>query len=226
MAFKGFPKQTFDFLAELFANNDKAWFDAHRDEYQQWYMEVAKEFVTAFGERINRFAPHITAEPAVNKSIFRINRDVRFSKDKTPYRDHLDLWFYPGQDRKAAGALGGYFFRLRADEVILGCGVHEFAREQLPQFQQAVAKQGVALDKLCNNLKQKGYQFGEVAYKKVPGDYDADHPQADLLRLKCLSSMVVSPLPKSIDQVEFLDWCEDHARALYPLQQWLDTHLC
>ncbi|MEM6991152.1 MAG: DUF2461 family protein, partial [Myxococcota bacterium] len=90
--FDGFPKQTLTFLKGLGANNDKAWFTAHRADYDNYFMEPAKHFVVALGERLAKSSPGIHAEPKVNGSIFRINRDVRFSKDKRPYKDHLDLW--------------------------------------------------------------------------------------------------------------------------------------
>lgn len=82
--FDGFGPDTVIFLSELSANNNKAWFDSHRSEYETSYIAPAKAFVGAVGAGLQAIAPGIHAEPKVNGSIFRINRDIRFSRDKTP----------------------------------------------------------------------------------------------------------------------------------------------
>jgi uncharacterized protein (TIGR02453 family) len=107
--FAGFGKDTIRFLSGLSANNKAEWFNAHRADYEAHYIEPAKDFVVAVADPLAKLAPGIHAEPKVNGSIFRINRDIRFSKDKTPYKDHLDLWFWQGE-RKAA--ISGFFFPL------------------------------------------------------------------------------------------------------------------
>ena len=99
MSFTGFPKETIRFLAGLHKNNNKVWFEGHREDYEAYFMEPAKAFVVAIAPRLCKLDPAINAEPRVNASILRINRDVRFSKDKSPYKDHLDLWFWTGKDR-------------------------------------------------------------------------------------------------------------------------------
>lgn len=82
--FAGFGKETLRFLRELGRNNERAWFEAHRDDYEAHYLAPAISLVEALGERLVKIAPAVCVEPRVNGSIFRINRDVRFSKDKTP----------------------------------------------------------------------------------------------------------------------------------------------
>ena len=78
-----FSKETVRFLAGLRRNNKKEWFEAHRDDYDHHFIEPAKAFVAALAPRLARIDPAIHAEPRVNGSILRINRDVRFSKDKS-----------------------------------------------------------------------------------------------------------------------------------------------
>ncbi len=96
-----FPSDTLDFLDELGSHNTRAWFEANRARYQAAYVEAAKAFIEAVTPILEAIIPGIHAEPRVLGSIFRINRDTRFSPDKRPYKDHLDLWFWEG-DRKAA----------------------------------------------------------------------------------------------------------------------------
>jgi uncharacterized protein (TIGR02453 family) len=97
--FGGFPKGTAKFLRGLSKNNEKAWFEAHRGDYQTGYVEPALAFVEAIGPRLQKISPSISFEPKINGSLFRINRDVRFAKDKRPYKDHIDLWFWHGDKR-------------------------------------------------------------------------------------------------------------------------------
>ena len=96
-----FPQETVAFLTDLRAHNEKAWFEANRARYDSGFIEPAKAFVEAIGPELNDLVPRIHAEPSVGGSIFRINRDIRFSSDKRPYKDHLDFWFWEG-DRHAA----------------------------------------------------------------------------------------------------------------------------
>ena len=107
--FTGFPDGTLKFLRGLRKNNTKTWFDAHRSDYDNFYVAPAKSFVEAIGVRLKRIAPAIVAEPIINGSIFRINRNVRFSNDKRPYKDHLDFSFWEGEKKGSSSAL---FFRV------------------------------------------------------------------------------------------------------------------
>jgi uncharacterized protein (DUF2461 family) len=104
MSFDGFPKQTVDFLAGVRDHNNKKWFDGHRGDYEQAFLAPAVAFSEALAPWLRKIEPEICVEPRVNGSIMRINRDIRFSKDKSPYKDHLDLWFWTG-DRKGWAAV-------------------------------------------------------------------------------------------------------------------------
>jgi uncharacterized protein (TIGR02453 family) len=85
--FSGFPREALGFLRNLSASNSKTWFNTNRDDCESYWVEPAKAFVKAVGEELSAIAPAVEAQPRVNGSIFRINRDVRFSKDKTPYKE-------------------------------------------------------------------------------------------------------------------------------------------
>jgi uncharacterized protein (TIGR02453 family) len=93
--FSGFPKATITFLSGLSETNTKEWFEGNRDVYEAGYVEPARRFVESMGPRLKQVSPGVKYEPKINGSISRINRDVRFSKDKRPYKDHLDIWFWP-----------------------------------------------------------------------------------------------------------------------------------
>ena len=110
------------------------------------YIGAAKDFIAALQEPLASLSPELVAEPKVNGSIFRINRDIRFSKDKRPYKDHLDLWFWQGQRK---GAISGLFFRLTEDQLILGAGAHGFDKERLAGYRTAIAETKAAQDLLA-----------------------------------------------------------------------------
>jgi len=96
MAFSGFGDATFRFMRDLGRNNDKAWFQAHRTAYEEDLLQPAMAFIEAIGPLLARFSPGVRAEPKIGGSMMRINRDIRFSPDKRPYKDHLDMTFKLG----------------------------------------------------------------------------------------------------------------------------------
>lgn len=216
-----FSAQTLAFLKGLSANNNKAWFDAHRADYEAHYIAPAKEFVSALGPPLQQLSPGLQAEPRVNGSIFRINRDVRFSKDKTPYKDHLDLWFWEGESRSFA--CSGLFFRLRAKQLILGAGMHRFDKPWLERYRAAVLDEakGKALVTLLKKAEQAGYAVGGDNLKKVPRGFDAAHPRADKLLFDSLTLSVELPLPKEALTPAFPKFCLKHFKAMLPLHSWL-----
>ena len=108
-AFTGFPQKGLTFSKELAENNDKMWFDAHRGDYEHHVLGPARDFIVALGDRLKTIAPGIQADPRVNKTLFRINRDTRFRHDKTPYKTHLALWFWEGS-RPRMECSGFYFY--------------------------------------------------------------------------------------------------------------------
>ena len=91
-------------------------------------------FIEAIGALLAKFSPGIRAEPKIGGSMMRINRDIRFSKDKRPYKDHLDMMFRVG----AAKTSPGYWFRLTTKELILGAGMHMLDKSELERYRKAV----------------------------------------------------------------------------------------
>ena len=156
--FNGFPNGTLKFLRGIRKNNTKTWFDAHRSDYDNFYVAPAKEFVEAMGAKLSRLAPEIVAEPRINGSIFRINKDVRFSKDKRPYKDHLDFAFWQGEKKASSSSL---FFRVSPDGVFVGAGFHQGCPEHQKALRAAVAdeKSGQALGTVAKRLRKAGYEL-------------------------------------------------------------------
>ncbi len=219
--FAGFSRQTTKFLAGLADHNDKAWFDAHRADYEEHYLEPAKAFVSALAPTLQKWRPGLRAEPKVNGSIFRINRDTRFSKDKTPYKHHLDLWFWEGSQRSFA--CPGLFFRLLSGELILGAGMHKMDKDWLRKYRAAILDDTRAkpLQKIITKLEKAGYQIDGQGYARVPRGLPPDHPRADLLRHDGLTVKIETPLPRDVYTANFPQFCLGHFKAMLPLHTWL-----
>ena len=219
--FNGFPKDTLKFLRGLEKNNKKDWFEAHRAEYDDYYIEPAKAFVEAIGPKLKKISKSLNAEPRINGSIFRINRDVRFSKDKTPYKPHVDLWFWEGKDR--SWDCSGFFFRLTPKRLILGGGMHQFGKPSLDKYRKAVvdAKRGAQLQKIVGQMKKAGYDVGGKSYKKVPRGFPAEHPRADLLLHGGLFASTEVAIPRELHSPKFVAFCEKHFKKMAPVHSWL-----
>jgi uncharacterized protein (TIGR02453 family) len=219
--FAGVPKETLAFLRGLQEHNHKTWFDAHRSDYEEHYVRVGASLVAALGPRLQKLVPSIQFDARVNRSMFRIHRDVRFSKDKTPYKPHLDLWFWEG-DRKGWNA-PGFFLRITPRELILGSGIHRFEPAQLERFRNAVidARTGKALAAVLKTLASKSYELGKPDRKTVPRGFPADHERADLLRHDGLTVMHEAALPRELHSTAFVEYCVAHYKSLVPVHRWL-----
>lgn len=223
--FSGFPKGTFTFLRGLSKNNDKAWFDAHRAEYDEFYVDTAKAFVAAAGAALEKVDRDIGYAPKIGGSIFRINRDVRFSKDKSPYKGHLMFRFWNGADRKRSAS--AFYLRFDASSCGIGCGSHMFDKPTLTGFRDAVVdkKAGAALLRAASAIERAGFELEGTHYKKVPKGYEAEGRRAELLKHKGLWIGRDEKLPRSIGKAEFVDHCVEAWTAMKPLHQWMVKNL-
>lgn len=223
--FTGFKPATLNYLKALGANNDKTWFTDNRAAYEAHYLEPAKAFVTAVTAPLTAIAPHVHCEPRVNGSIFRINRDIRFSKDKTPYKDHIDLWFWEGQRK---GAVSGFFFRLTAKDLILGAGAHMMAADRLKAFRAKVADDAsrASLVKAIRAVEKKRLPIEGAHYARLPRGCEAADADAErLLRHNAIWTSTSAPHPKSLGTSAFVDHCIAVWRDCAPLHRWLIDEL-
>ena len=220
MSFPGFPKETVRYLAGIRDHNKKEWFDAHRDDYEGAFLAPAVAFAEALAPRLRKIEPEVQVEPRVNGSLMRINRDIRFSKDKSPYKDHLDLWFWTG-DRKGWDS-SGFFFRLTPKTLLLGAGMHRFEPPALARYRAAVLddRKGAALAAIVAKLRKAGYDVGTESYKKVPAGVAPDHPRAALLRHGGLHAGWEGKHPAALSTGGFVDFVAKHFAAVAPLHRW------
>ena len=218
MAFAGFSPEALSFLSELGRNNRREWFQAHRDEYEALLLEPARDFVEAMGDELG---PDINADPRVGGSIFRIARDTRFSRDKRPYKDHLDLWFWHGAGPSRERP--GFWFRLTPTQLVLGAGMHRFERGVLDRYRDAVVDpdRGPALSRAVAKVEKTGAEVGGRHYKRVPAGYDKDYERADLLLHQGLYAGLELGVPAETRTPKFPRFCAARYRTLRPVLDWL-----
>jgi uncharacterized protein (TIGR02453 family) len=219
MAFTGFSDRTLRFLKDLGRHNNRDWFQAHRSSYEEDLLEPALAFIEAIGPLLTKFSPEARAEPRVGGSMMRINRDIRFSPDKRPYKDHLDMTFRCGPEKSSPG----YWFRLRPTGLVLGAGMHMLDKPELERHRKAVAatESGEALGKTVTKVERAGYDLGGEHYKRVPSGFPADHPREALLRHNGVHVGTEMDLPSEVGTAKFPAFCAGHYRKMSPLIDWL-----
>lgn len=186
------------FLAELAVNNRRDWFNEHKPRYDAQLRTPARMLLDHVAADLTR-----GGELTVSTKLFRPHRDVRFSKDKTPYSTHLHMGWtlqLPGR------AQTGFFFGIAPDYVRIGGGIMGFDKDQLTRWRAAVAADdGTGIEAALADLKRHGYRADAPELKRVPAPYDKDHLRAELLRRKSLTVW------RDLDQG---DWSAPHAALL------------
>ncbi|MBM4175043.1 MAG: DUF2461 domain-containing protein [Ignavibacteria bacterium] len=177
-----FPQVTIDFLTRLSRNNNREWFESHRQEFEMHFLEPAQKFVLEMGSKLQDIAPQINAIPKIDQSIFRIHRDVRFSKDKAPYKTNLGIYFWEGTRKKMDSS--GFYFHIEPKLFFIGVGMYMLSKEDLKKFRDAVADQrkGKELHTIVTKLtKNKKFKLGGESYKKIPKGYPDNLPRSKYL---------------------------------------------
>lgn len=220
-SFNGFTKKTASFFRRLAKNNTKEWFDAHKAEYEEHVLEPSRLFVLTMGDKLSKIAPKIVAEPKVNKSLFRIHRDTRFSKDKSPYKTHLGIWMWEGPLKRMENS--GFYFHLEPGNMMLGVGIYMFPKEHLVAYRDSVVhpQHGAALSRVINSMDKAGYPVGGQHYKMTPRGYDKEHKRAPLLLHNGLWAGFDGGIPDQLYSGKIVDFCFSHYKKMLPLHKWL-----
>lgn len=189
--FTGFRPEAIDFLVELAQNNDRSWFQPRKDEFETLLKEPMEGLVAALADAFAARGLPLQADP--KRSIFRIYRDTRFSKDKSPYKTHMGASFPWVAGTEADAAIShtdhanGAYFHLQPGNNFAGGGMWQASKPRLDAFRQTI------LDderRVRDALEDPAFiaEFGPVeshdTLKRVPPGYPADHPLADLFRYK------------------------------------------
>ncbi|MFL4468686.1 TIGR02453 family protein [Tateyamaria armeniaca] len=207
------------FFTQLDANNSKDWFNPRKDHYKEAIAAPAGFFADLMAEDLAR----LTGKAHAPK-VFRIYRDVRFSKDKTPLNTHLHVMWSPADKDVLAPS---WFWGLSPDYFILGMGVMGLQGESLTRYRAFVDSWGdglqEALDDAAADLGATLSDWGPAPLKKVPKPYDADHPHADLLKRKALA--VSAPIPENWRDTGVVKATLNNVEGLLPVWEMFDKHL-
>jgi len=194
-AFQGFRPAALDFLRRLRRRNRRDWFERHKAEYLEEVRRPLSQLVEEVDARLGLVAPEFVGDP--KRSVFRIHRDVRFSKDKSPYKTHAACWFYHrdagrGVGREAQRGGAGFYFHLAPDECFLGGGIWRPPRPDLELIRQSIADEPRQFGGILSApaFKRRFHQLDrEDDLRRLPRGYAADSPAAPWLRHQ---SLVVS----------------------------------
>ncbi|MEW6182629.1 MAG: DUF2461 domain-containing protein [Bacillota bacterium] len=172
--FNGFLPETAEFLNDLRANNNKPWFEAHRQDYQEYLIRPLQDLVADLGGFMYAIDPLFELTPAVNKTISRIYRDTRFSRDKSPYKSAMWITFKrPGKDWKDAPA---YFLEISPESYRYGMGFYGASKETMDGLRKVIDEQPDRLEKATDFYpKQQEFVIEGETYKKAPGEDKPEH---------------------------------------------------
>ncbi|MEM9250134.1 MAG: DUF2461 domain-containing protein [Pseudomonadota bacterium] len=206
------------FFRELAANNSKDWFDPRKDDYVSRIRKPAEFMADLVAEDLSRLSG-VSFKPKV----FRIYRDVRFSKDKTPYNAHLHVSWFPGGD----GPRAGWFLGAAPEYLFLGAGAPGPQGPALTRLRAALDRDGDAfvdaMDRAADGVGAKLHAFGAPPLKRVPKPFAPDHPHAELLKRKGI--VLGADLPDGWRDDGLTSTLRRLAKGLEPARAWLDSAL-
>ena len=221
MKFNGFNKRAIEFLKELNDNNTKVWFEDHRHIWQQYINDPNLDFIEDMGETLQILVPTIKAKPKVSGSLFKIYRDVRFSKDKTPMKSKIGLLFWQGLGHRMQSS--SFYMHYDKDEYFIATGIRNFKPELLKIYREyiKVEKHRVELHNIIEDLKEKGYLFPETKFKRTPQGFPKGAKYGYLSLYGAMFSYKSSPINDIFFSPEILD----HTFKIYDdmrhLQKWV-----
>lgn len=222
--FTGFPEAGLQFLADLAANNNKEWFTAHKATYLATVRDPAIAFVAALGEQLKLISKDIRYDLRTNGSgsMMRINRDIRFSQDKSPYKTAVGIRFWEGPGKAAQHP--GFGINIEPTGAGMMAGLFHFDKPWLQRYRAAVIDDalGAQLVEAIQAVQGAGdYQIQGEHYKRVPRGFDKDHARADWLRYAGLWTSSPRIDVSTLTTPNLVAACLEHGRNMAAIQQWL-----
>ena len=221
MHFVGFPKNMLPFLKTIRENNTKEWFEAHRHEYEALILEPSRAFVIEMGEHLQALVPTVNAIPKINGSLFRIYRDIRFSKDKTPIKSRIGVIFWQGTGKRMQSS--GFYLHFSPDELFFAVGIRSFSQEMRNHYRDyiKIAQNRKNLYDILHALEQKGYSLPQTHYKRFPKGFSKDDPYADLALLNGVYAFKMFQPEDYLFSEDLMHKAYALYEAMFDLQQWV-----
>jgi len=170
-----FTPESFAFLRELRENNNREWFAQNKQRYEREVRDPALRFISDFGPHLSRIAPRLVADP--RRSMFRIYRDTRFSRDKSPYKTHVGIHFFH-EKSKAAASVPGFYLHISPGECFAAAGIWHPDPGSLAKMRQSIA----AKSPDWMRIKKSKLSIEGGSLKRPPRGFAADHPLIDDLK--------------------------------------------
>ena len=225
-----FSTATLTFLRGLKRHNERAWFEAHRADYEAVVKQPMHQLIEEMDVRLARLAPEIVGDP--KRSMFRIYRDIRFSADKSPYKTHASCWFYHRDGsravgREATGGGAGFYFQIAPGDSFLGGGMWMPPRDALRALRDAIARDPKRFTKIVTDrrvTRRFGGLSDEAVLRRVPRGFAPDHPAARWLKFQSFvmgrrlsDAQAVSARLPALLEADF--------RLMLPLVRWINGAL-
>lgn len=228
--FAGFTPGAFRFLRGLARNNRKPWFEANRAAYELELRGPMRALVEEVDVRLARIAPEIVGDP--RRSLFRIHRDIRFSRDKSPYKTNAGCWFFHrdasravGQEAEGGGA--GFYFHFEPGRCFAAGGLWMPPRPSLSRIRDAIAADPEALaaiEAAPSFRRRFGRLDAEARLTRVPRGYPTDHPAGEWLRLQSFTAGAAYD-DGVVGSRRLVDHLARDFERLLPLVRWLNAAL-
>lgn len=208
---------------EGFGPKVRGWFEGLEEDNSRDYFAANRDFFeTAIRRQMEALLRELSGKFGGEVKMFRPNRDVRFSRDKSPYKTNT-YGILHGPEIAA----GGLYASISADGLVAGSGYHMMAPDQLERFREVVAedKRGRELDKLVAAARQAGLELWAQRVATAPRGYAKDHERIELLRLKSLALGARLKLGRGIGRDDGVRFVTDTWRAARPVARWLEQHV-
>jgi len=213
-SFPGFPPDLFLFFDELALNNDRTWFNSRKERYYESVVNPISEFIVRMAPRLKKISPHYVADPRPHGgSMFRIYRDTRFSKDKSPYKTHAGVQFRheAGKDAHAPG----FYVHLASDGLFFGGGIWLPPAPQLGRIRDAIVDNARSWSRIAKAGSIQGDSL-----QRPPRGFDPAHPHIDDLKRKSFYVMTEASTREALEP-DFIERVDEAFRRAAPLNRFI-----
>lgn len=220
MATRYFTPELFGFLKDLKDNNDRVWFKENQQRYEDAVRQPALDFITDFAEPLAGISEHFVADSrTVGGSLFRIQRDTRFAKDKTPYKLNTGMHFR--HERAKDAHAPGFYLHLAPGGCFIGVGLWHPETKVAYAIRDHIAEHPKRWTGATRSKKfAEVFELGGESLKRPPKGFDPEHPLIDDLKRK--SFMATTNLTQGqVTRGDFMAHFEDHCRRAVPMMRFL-----
>jgi len=220
MSFHGFPREGIAFLSEIIRNNDKAWFEAHRESYEHSILAPNRAFVEEMGEHLQILVPTIHAIPKTNKSLFKIYRDSRFHP-LDPIKTKIGLIFWQGSGHRMQSS--SFYMHYTPDELFWAAGIRNFKPPLLAAYRAYIRHRPhrEELHHILEDLKAQGYQIPQPHYSRCPRGMDCEESYSYLYRYRAMYAYATGRPDRTFHSPKIIDRSFGIYEAMFALQQWV-----